>query len=78
MFAINRDVQIAAQRKLLHERSQTLANLPKGTVPHARTLAEVEGISNEIERLKGCADVSPALLTAIPIVLFVLVLALIS
>ncbi|WP_049650119.1 hypothetical protein [Kitasatospora sp. MY 5-36] len=78
MIAIERDTRIAAQRQLLHERSQTLANLPKGSRPHARTLAECEDISDEIDRLKRCIDIPRPVAMAVPTLLAVLLLALIS
>ncbi|MEU8927520.1 hypothetical protein AB0D10_42555 [Kitasatospora sp. NPDC048545] len=78
LFAIDRDARIAAHRELLHERSQTLANVPAGSRAHARTLAECEAISDEIERLKGCIDIPRSVVAVVPVLLFVLVLALIS
>ncbi|MFJ7280285.1 hypothetical protein [Kitasatospora sp. NPDC098663] len=77
MFAIERDTQIAAHRTVLHERSETLANVPAGSRPHARLLAECESISDEIERLKGCIDIPRSVLAVVPVLLVVLVLALI-
>ncbi|GGV45869.1 hypothetical protein GCM10010495_74390 [Kitasatospora herbaricolor] len=78
MFAIERDVQIAALREVHHERSRTLANVPAGSRSHARLLAECESISDEIDRLKRCINVPRSAVAAIPVILAVLVLALIS
>ncbi|WP_043478264.1 hypothetical protein [Kitasatospora sp. MBT66] len=78
MFAIDRDARIAALRKTHFERSQTLANVPAGTRSHGRLLAECEDISDDIERLKRCIDIPRSVALAVPVLLAVLVLALIS
>jgi hypothetical protein len=78
VLAINRDTRIAALRTTHHERSQTLANLPVGSRSHTRLLAECEAISDEIERLKGCVNIPRQVALAVPALLAVLVLTLIS
>ncbi|GAA2780668.1 hypothetical protein ACFQ0M_49155 [Kitasatospora aburaviensis] len=78
MFAIERDAQLAALRELHQTRSNTLANVPPGSRSHTRLLEECEAISDEIERLKRCINIPRSLVAIVPILLFVLVLALIS
>ncbi|MFI6448516.1 hypothetical protein [Kitasatospora sp. NPDC050543] len=78
MFAIERDAQLAALRELHQTRSNTLTNLPPGSRSHTRLLAECEDISDEIDHLKRCINIPRSAVAAIPVVLFVLVLALIS
>ncbi|MFI9332627.1 hypothetical protein ACIGZJ_34480 [Kitasatospora sp. NPDC052868] len=78
MFAIDRDARIAALRTTHHERGQTLATMPKGSRSRARLLAECEDISDEIDRLTRCIDIPRSVALAVPVLLAVLVLALIS
>ena len=78
MFAIERDAQIAALREVHQTRSNTLTNVPAGSRSHIRLLEECNAISDEIDRLKRCVNVPRSLVLAIPILLAVLVLTLIS
>ncbi|MFF2123534.1 hypothetical protein ACFVXH_40020 [Kitasatospora sp. NPDC058184] len=78
LFAIDRDARIANLRELLHERSQTLANIPPGSRSHTRLLAECEAISDEIARLQHCINIPRPVAMAVPTLLAVLLLALIS
>ncbi|MFE2728370.1 hypothetical protein [Kitasatospora sp. NPDC059327] len=78
MFTIDRDIRIATLRELLHDRSQTLANLPQDSRSHGRLLAECESISDEIARLQRCIDIPRSVALSVPVLLAVLVLALIS
>ncbi|MFF2751931.1 hypothetical protein ACFVVA_41150 [Kitasatospora sp. NPDC058048] len=78
MIAIERDERIAAQRRLLHERSLTLANIPPGNRAHHRLAAECEAISDEIDRLQHCINIPRSVALAVPALLAVLLLALIS
>ncbi|MFE3110641.1 hypothetical protein ACFXKJ_41880 [Kitasatospora indigofera] len=78
MFAIERDARISALRELHQRRSNTLTNVPSGSRSHSRLLAECEDISDEIDRLKHCVNVPRSAAVAIPVILAVLVLALIS
>ncbi|MBD0675456.1 hypothetical protein [Streptomyces sp. CBMA156] len=78
LFAVDRDTRIAVQRRLLHERSETLANLPEGSRPHTRLLAECEDISDEIARLRRCVNIPRSVALAVPALIAVLLLAAIS
>ncbi|MFF1874573.1 hypothetical protein [Kitasatospora herbaricolor] len=78
MFAIERDAQIAALREVHQTRSNTLTNVPAGSRSHSRLLTECEKISDEIDRLKRCINVPRSAVVAVPVILAVLVLALIS
>ncbi|MFC8454707.1 hypothetical protein [Kitasatospora sp. NPDC057223] len=78
MFAIERDARIAALREVHQTRSDTLTNVPPGSRSHARLLVECDAISDEIDRLKRCVNIPRSAVAAIPILLAVLVLALIS
>ncbi|MFE6869601.1 hypothetical protein ACFVFS_23990 [Kitasatospora sp. NPDC057692] len=78
MFAIDRDTRIAALRTTHHQRGQTLATMPADSRSHARLLAECEAISDEIDRLQRCIGIPRSVALAVPVLLAVLVLALIS
>ncbi|MGW7582769.1 hypothetical protein ACWGKU_29390 [Kitasatospora sp. NPDC054768] len=78
LIAIERDTQIAAQRRLLHERSETLANLPPGNRAHHRLAVECEAISDEIARLQHCLNIPRSVALTVPALIAVLLLALIS